>query len=213
MRTTITIARQLGSGGTYLGQLIASSFGLKYIDREVLHLCAEEFGYDEQELEARQERVSSFWEKLWQGLSLGRAEVPYVPPPLRPLSDKDLFDKQTEIMKELAKDTDCVIVGYGGAHILPSHPGKVNIFCHAPLSFRVRRVMELYHAQTEEEARRMILESDEMRKRYFMEMAGKDWVCAEIYHLSIDTSLLPLQELAELLIEMLRRKGIVPHPS
>lgn len=208
MRTTITIARQLGSGGTYLGQLIAGRLGLKYIDREVLHQCAEELGYDEQELAARQERISSFWERFWQDLSLGRAEVPYIPPPLRPLSDKELFDKQTEIMKQLASESDCVIVGYGGSHVLPHHEGKVNIFCHAPRSFRIKRVMELYHAQTEEEARRMILESDEMRKRYFMEMTGRDWARAEIYHLSIDTSLLPLDEIADMLTELLRRKGI-----
>lgn len=210
MRTTITIARQLGSGGAYLGQLIAARFGLKYIDREVLHRCAEELGYDEQELEARQERVSSFWERFWQDLSLGRAEVPYIPPPLRPLSDKELFDKQTEIMKQMAKENDSVIVGYGGSHVLPHHAGKVNIFCHAPQGFRIRRVMELYHAGSEEEARRMILESDERRKRYFMEMTGRDWACAEIYHLSIDTSLMALDEIAELLAGLLHRKGITP---
>jgi hypothetical protein len=85
LRRAITFARQLGSGGTYLGQVIASRLGIKYIDREVLHMCAEEFGYDEQELAARQERVSSFRERFWQGLSLGRAEVPYVPPPLAPI--------------------------------------------------------------------------------------------------------------------------------
>lgn len=213
MRTTITIARQLGSGGSYLGQLIASQLGLKYIDREVLHLAAEAFGCDEQELAARAERVSSFWEKFWQDLSFGRPEVPYVPPPLRPFSDKELFDKQTEVMKAIAAEDDCVIVGYGGAHVLPRRPGKVNIFCHAPLSFRVSRVMELYHAQTEEEARVMIRESDEMRKRYFMEMTGKDWASAENYHLSIDTSMLPLPEIAELLIELLKRNGIVSNTS
>jgi cytidylate kinase len=198
----------LGSGGTYLGQVIASRLRIKYIDREVLHMCAQALGYDEQELAARQERVSSFWERFWQGLSMGRAEVPYVPPPLRPLSDKELFDKQTQIMKTLAADEDCVIVGYGGAHVLPEHEGKVNIFCHAPLSFRTKRVMELYHAGTEAEARSIILESDEMRKRYFMEMAGKDWACAEVYHLSINTSLLPLDEIGELLLDLLKRKGI-----
>jgi cytidylate kinase len=212
MRKTITIARQLGSGGSYIGQLIASRLGLRYIDREVLHRAAEEFGCDQQELEARAERVTSFWDRLWQGLALGTAAVPYVPPPLRPFSDKELFNKQAEILKAISQGEDCVIVGYGGAHVLPEHPGKVNIFCHAPMSFRIRRVMELYHAGTEEEARRMIQESDEMRKRYFMEMAGKDWACAENYHVSVDTSLLPLETTAELLLEFLRHKGIVPKP-
>lgn len=209
MRKTITIARQLGSGGSYLGQLLASELGLRYIDREVLHIAAEDFGCDVQELTARAERVSSFWERVWQGLSFGPPEVPYVPPPLRPLSDKQLFDKQTEVMKEIAAECDCVIVGYGGAHVLPNHPGKVNIFCHAPLSFRLRRVMKLYHTKTEEAAREMIQESDEMRKRYFMEMTGRDWSCAENYHLSVDTSLIPLRQIADLLIEILQRKGIV----
>ncbi len=210
MRTTITIARQLGSGGSYLGQVLASRLGLKYIDREVLHRAAEEFGCDERELEARSERVTPFWESFWQGLALGTAAAPYIPPPLRPLSDKDLFNKQTEIVKSLARDKDCVIVGYGGALILPAHPGKLNIFCHAPLEFRTRRVIELYQAGTDADARRMIQESDETRKRYFMEMTGKDWARAENYHLAIDTSLLPLDGMAELLLELLKQRGIAP---
>jgi cytidylate kinase len=210
MRATITIARQMGSGGSYVGQLIATQFGIKYVDREVLRLAAEEFGCDEETVAARAERVSSFWERILSGLTLGPPETHYAPPPLRNFSDKQLFEKQTEILKKIAVKNDCVIVGWGGCHVLPRHRGKINIFCHAPLSFRVKRVLEVYHPRSEAEAREMILESDEMRKRYIFEMTGKDWACAENYHLSINTSLLPLQKTAELIIEILKLKGIIP---
>ncbi len=206
MRTTITIARQLGSGGSYIGQLIATRLGLKYIDREVLHLAAQELGYDAQELAARAERVSSFWEKFFHGLTLGPPETTYAPPPLRAVTDRQLFEKQTEILREISKKSDCVIVGWGGCHVLPRHRGKLNVFCHAPMNIRVKRVMKIYGVQTEEEARETILESDEMRKRYILEMTGKDWACAENYHLSLDTGLLAYEESAELIIEFFKRK-------
>jgi cytidylate kinase len=142
------------------------------------------------------------------GLTFGSPETTYAPPPLRTFSDKELFDKQIEIMRTMAKENDCVIVGWGGCHALPPRRGKINIFCHAPISFRIKRVMEIYHARSEDEAREMIAESDQMRKRYIFEMTDKDWACAENYHLSIDTSLLALPKSAELIIEFLKRKGL-----
>src|SRR5437588_12429461 len=82
-RTTSTISRQMGTGGSYIGQLIAMRLGLKYVDREVLHLAAEEFGCDEETVAARSERIETFWEKILGGLSLGAPDSRYNPPPLR----------------------------------------------------------------------------------------------------------------------------------
>jgi cytidylate kinase len=208
MRKTITISRQLGCGGSYVGQLIATRLGLKYVDREVLHLAAREFGCSEETVAARQERVASFWERILGGLTFGTPEAPYTPPPLRNFTDEELFEKQTEILKRIASRHDCVVIGWAGVHTIPKHAGLFSVFCHAPAAFRIRRVMELYGG-TQEEARLMLEESDEMRKRYFSEMTGHDWACAENYNLSIDTSLFPLEEVAELIVELLKRKGIV----
>lgn len=208
MKTTITISRQFGCGGSYIGQLIATRLGLKYVDREVLHLAAEEFGCDEETVAARQERISSFWERILSGLTFGTPESPYAPPPLRSFSDKELFDKQTDILKRIVARHDCVVIGWAGVHVLPRHAGMFSVFCHAPRAFRIRRVLELGYAETREGAREMIEESDAMRKRYFAAMTGRDWACAENYHFSIDTSLLPLDAVAELLIELFQRRHV-----
>lgn len=205
-RTTVTIARRMGSGGAYVGRVIAERLGLRYVDREVLHLAAETLGVEASALESNRERVSTFWEKFFGTLSFGPPDGPYSPPPIQALNDKALFECQTGILREIAAREDICIVGYGAAYVLPRHPRMVNFFFHAPLSFRVRRVMELYSVADKERARRMIEESDRLRARYFREMTNMDWACADNYHLCVDTSIRPLPELADGLVRFIERR-------
>src|SRR6267378_7023655 len=205
-RTTITISRQMGTGGSYIGQLIATRLGLKYVDREVLHLAAEEFGCDEETVAAHSERITSFWERILGGLSLGTPDSRYSPPPLRTFSDRELFEKQKEILKRIAGRNDCVVVGWAGVFLLPRHRGMFTAFCHAPKTFRIKRLMNVYQDLSEEKARALIIESDRTREIYFNEMTDHDWTCARNYNLSIDTSLMPLDQIAELIIKLSERQ-------
>jgi len=202
IKTTITISRQMGAGGSYIGQIIAKQLGLKYVDREVLRLAAEEFGCDQETIEARAERIQSFWQRILGGLTLGGPDARYTPPPQQNFSDRELFNKQTEILKRIAAKHDCVVVGWAGVHILPRHPWMFCVFCHAPTSFRVKRLTSVYDDLTEAKARALITDSDRTREIYFNEMTGHDWTCAKNYHLSIDTSLRPLEEIADLIIKL-----------
>ena len=212
-RTTVTIARRMGSGGAYVGQGIAKRLGLRYIDREVLHLCAESLGVDEKSLDTNRERVASFWERLFGGLTFGPPETPYAPPPLRTYTDRQLFERQVEILRKIAAREDCLIVGYGAAYVLPLHARMVNFYFHAPMSYRMRRVMEVYNLDDKARARRMIEESDETREKYIREMIGRDWSCADNYHLCVDTSMRPLQELAEGLAGFIQRRVGAKQPA
>lgn len=205
-RTTITIARQMGSGGSYIGQFIAQRLKLKYVDREVLHLAAQALGVEEIAVEANRERLASTWEKILSGLTFLTPESRYIPPPVRAFSDKELFQKQVEIVKQIAARENALIVGYGGALVLPCHPRMINLYFHAPLRLRIKRVMDIYHVKDADGARQMVEESDEMRRRYFKQMTGRDWACADNYHLCLDTSLFPLQDLSERLIRFIENK-------
>jgi cytidylate kinase len=204
MRRRITIARQMGSGGSYIAQLLAKRLGLKYIDREILALAAQHYGLDELHVEARAEKLSSFWEKNFRGLAFGPIETRYVPPPPVVVSDKQLFETQVEILKTIVEDCDCIVAGYAAAFVLPYHPGVFNVFCHAPLDVRIKRVMTIYNVKDERLARSMIEKADDMRGRYVAAMAGRDWTAATNYHLSIDTTYRPFEETADFIVEMLR---------
>jgi cytidylate kinase len=205
-RTTITIARQMGCGGAYVGQIIARRLGLRYVDREVLHLAAQSLGVEAATVEANSEKLTSFWERFFSGLTVLPPESSYTPPPVRRFTDEELFQRKVEALKVIAARQDCVIVGYGAAFVLPRHRRTVNLYFHAPLKFRMRRVMEIYKLSETSEARRMIEESDEMRRRYFEQMTDVDWTCADNYHLCIDTSIYPLAELAARLIRFTEHK-------
>jgi hypothetical protein len=77
----------------------------------------------------------------------------------------------------------------------------------------MKRLVEIYQLAGVAEARQMIEESDEMRKRYFERMTDKDWTCADNYHLCMDTSIYPLPELAERLIRFVEQKLAINNAS
>jgi cytidylate kinase len=196
----------MGTGGSYIGQLIAQRLGIKYVDREVLHMAAEEFGCDEETVAARAEHITSFWERVLGGLTFGGADSRYNPPPLRKFTDRELFEKQKDILRRIAARHDCVVVGWAGVFLLPRHRGMFTAFCHAPKSFRIKRLMNVYQDLSEEKARELIIESDRTREIYFNEMTDHDWTCARNYHLGIDTSRLPMEEIADLIIKLSERQ-------
>lgn len=209
MRITVTVGRQLGSGGSEVGRRIAEELGIRCIDREIVSRTAHQFAMDEDDLAAREERGASFWERMLRGLSVGPPEVPYLPPPAPTVSDRELFDAESEVMKEIAAKEDCVIVGRGASFVLPTHPGMVSLFVCAPLEFRIQRVMKYYGAKTPAEARAMVERSDEVRKMFITQMTGKEWVNACNYHLSMDTSSFPMPEVADYVAGFVRRRVVI----
>jgi cytidylate kinase len=206
MRITVTVGRQLGSGGSEVGRRIADVLGIRCIDREIVSRTAQQMEMDEDDLAAREERGANFWERLLRGLSVGPPEVPYLPPPIPTISDRELFDAESHVMKDIAAKEDCVIVGRGASFVLPSHPGMVSLFLCAPMDFRIQRVMHFYGAKTPAEARAMIDRSDEVRTMFITQMTGKSWINACNYHLSIDTSSFPMPEVADYVAGFVRKR-------
>lgn len=206
MRITVTIARQLACGGSYLGQCLADNLGIRCLDREIVSRAAKQLALDENELAHREERGSTFWERMLRGVSPGPPEALYHMPLTLSFSDQEVFAAETEVMKEIAAEEDCVIVGRVASHVLPAHPGMVNIFLHAPLDFRVRRLLELSQAADEAQARAVIARSDETRCRFINQMIGRDRDDAKNYHLCLDTSTLPFPGILDLMTDFVRHK-------
>lgn len=207
MRITVTLARQLGCGGSYLGQRLSETLGIRCLDREIVSQAAQQLAVQETELAEREERVATFWERMLRGLIAGPPEALYHAPVVASsVTDQDVFEAETAVMQTIAAQEDCVIVGRVASHVLQRHEGTVNIYLHAPLSFRVGRVREYYGAEDDAQARAMIAQSDDTRRRFISQMIGRDWADATNYHLSVDTSTLPLAEIAEFLTDFVRRR-------
>ncbi len=126
----ITISRQMGSGGTYIGYLAAKELGFRYIDREILLQAANKLGIEPDMLERYDQKSTSLIQNIVQSFSFGAPETPYMPPLGKPVYNKDLFDLESRIMREVAAQCSAIIVGRGGFHILKDR-SRLNSHLHS----------------------------------------------------------------------------------
>ena len=201
----ITIARQLASGGSYIGRLVANRLGYAYIDRQILEQAARELGVEEAEIANRDGRLQSFWEKTLASFAMGAPVGTYSPPPLRWITDEQLAEVSRRLIIELATREPCVVLGRGGFHLLRDRSRVLNIMVHAPLEFRVERAMNLYNARSKSEALKMIEQSDQDRRRYVRTFTGCDWFDSRNYHLTIDTGKVDFTTAEEMIVSLARR--------
>lgn len=185
----VTISRQLGSGGAYLGQRIAEVLGIKYVDRDILLKAAEEM-----------EDKESFWVNFAANCS---CNWPYVPPSYTMIAEDRLHDKFRAMMQKAANDNDIVIVGRCAGFILSKHPRIINIFIYADKDWRIKRVQELYEL-TDKEARKAVNQNDSERANYHYLHTGEKWRDATQYDLCIDTSKVGLDKAEEIIINYIK---------
>ncbi len=208
----ITVGRELGSGGSYIGQQVARRLGYAYIDREILEHAAKEFGVEESEVKDREERLQSFWDRLISVLALGCADGIYTPPP-RWFSDEQLIETEQRLIGELAARGPCVVLGRGAFYLLRGRAKLVNVFVHAPLDFRIQRVISVYRARNKREAAELIKRSDQERNRYIRFFTGLDRLSARNYHMTIDTGVIDFATAEDMIMSLaagLREKGDWP---
>ncbi len=205
----LTISRQLGSGGAFVGQAIASRFGMRYADRDILREAAKSAGLKEGDLEPAEETASGFWDSVLQSFSLGGPDTTFVPPTLPATYTATLFELEGRIIREIADRFDAVIVGRGGFHILAGRPNVANVMLHAARAFRARRLMELYGLGTMAEAEALVDRSDEQRARFIRRYTGKRWDDPGHFDLCVDTGSIGLETATEVVAALVEgRVGV-----
>lgn len=206
----LTISRQFGSGGAYLGQRLATRLNILYLDREILQRAAKELGVPETVLEHRDEKVTPRWKFSLQAMTVATSWI-YTPPSLDWVVDKTLYDAESEIIRNIAQERSAVIIGRGGYYILRQHPRCLNISLHASIEFRQLRVQELYQL-TAPQALKLIHSTDKERARYLHALTGHD--CQDVcqYHVSLDTSVVGLEKAEDIILATLQARfgDIVP---
>ena len=201
----ITIARQLGSGGSELGQRIACRLGFAYMNHLILEQAADELEMNESDLAHREEKIQSIWERIMPPFTIGCPEQMMFSPQLLTVSDERLIEAEKRVLLRLASMGSCVIVGRCGFHLLADNAVLFNIFVHASKRFRIERVRKYYNAKDLESAEEMIESSDHNRERYVKRISGRSWYDARNYHLSIDMSQVGFDESEEMIASLLKK--------
>jgi len=186
LHRSVTVSRQVGSGGSYIAYLLAKELGFKYVDREILRRAAEHLGTEPGLLDHYEERASGFVETVLTSFTLGVAEMAYVPPLQPPIYNRDLFKLESRIMNDVADRYNAVIVGRGGYYALRGRSDVTHVFIHAPEEFRIKRFMQVQRITDVQQARKKLRDLDRRRTNFAKVILGINWTDARNYHLSID---------------------------
>jgi cytidylate kinase len=205
-KVVITIARQIGTGGSYLAQRLAKRLNYKYFDREIMVHLSHKLGIDVDYVEARNEKKSSAIQNILRSFAFGAPGVTYLPPNVSLLDDKRMFEIQSEIIKEIANKGNVVIVGRGAFYVLRNLTNVVSVFIHANREFRIKRIIDIYRVASFDEANKIIDRVDEERRLYIKNNTGLDWLDANNYKFCFDSSFIGLHTIENIIYEFIRNK-------
>ena len=166
----ITINRENGSGGRYIGELLAKKLNIKCYNNELLTELSKITKEDQKTLKGKDEIKEK-----------GRMFFAVIE------TNTKRFETQSKIIKDLSKDKSCIIIGRCADFILKDHPNKISIFLHAPLGSRIERITRRKE-KTIINAEKEITKEDKSRANYYNYYTGQNWSDIRSYDLTIDTS-------------------------
>lgn len=177
----ISIGRQYGSGGHDIGKYLAEQLGYEFYDRDMICETAGITGYSE-------EYVSKKEESMTHSLLYDLVNQMYGYSPDKEAPKDAIFDAQSEVVKKCAAKGNCVIVGRCSDYILRNDENCLKIFLHAPLDYRLKRLMDA-SGQGEKKIRQEIEKTDKRRADNYRHYTRQIWGHADHYDLCIDTRL------------------------
>lgn len=168
----ITIEREHGSAGKYIGQIVADKLNIPYYYKEMIALAAQESGLAKEFISEINENSPTVMYDLYLSTSVVQYAV----------------QAQEKIIKKIADNGSCVIVGRAADYVLKEYDDVVKIFIYASKDFRIKKVMEIY-GDTPQEGAKSIVKSDRARAAYHKNISGLEWGNVENYDLCINSSI------------------------
>ena len=195
MKRIITIGREFGSGGRELGRRIAEKLEIAYYDQEIITEIAKRTALSEDYIRQIEEKRPIMNFPIHTGYSFYLTSEPTFYP------DLTIYTKQHELLRELSRKSDCVIVGRCADYILREQK-PIRIFAYADMESKIKRCMERHPKDenlTEAQMQKRITEIDRNRAKYYTFFSGQKWGARENYDLLVNTSGADISRLASAL--------------
>lgn len=168
----ITIAREHGSSGKQIGKQVAEKLGIPFYYKEMTALAAQESGLDKEFISDINSNAPATLHSLYLSTEVVQQAI----------------IAQDKVIRKIADQGSCVIVGRAADYVLRDYEDVIRIFIYAPEDYKIKRVTEVY-GDTAEEAKKNIHRSDEARASYYKNISELTWGDRQNYELLIDSSI------------------------
>ena len=198
MKKIITISREFGSGGRTIGKMVAEKLGYRFYDGELIDEVVKSSGLSREIVEKYDEYAThknSFLYAIavnsggdnYNGLSVAnRVQI-----------------AQAAVIKQLAEEGNCVIIGHGADYILRDREDCLNVFIRADMAFKAKRVIENY-GETNVKIEERLRDKDTRRRVFYRSFTMRDWGVCENYHMMLDSSVVGLENCADIISRVAR---------
>lgn len=188
----ITISREYGSGGRYVGKLVADTLGIKLYDKEFITRLASETGMSESYIE-KNEQKRNVLETLNNGYYAG-------------LSGSDeLFIKEVELIKKIAQNESCVIIGRCADFILKDNKDVINVFLYSSMEDKIKRATTIYGID-DKKAKKEINKVNKLRKTHYKHYTGRQWGIPNNYDICINSDKYGVEKTADIICDIINSK-------
>lgn len=182
-KIVITISREYGSGGHYVGQLLAKRMGINFYDKNLINLISKKSGLSKEYVEENSQKLASF---------------KYIDN-----NDDRIFIAEEKVIKDLAKKESCVIVGRCADYILKDNKDTIKVFLYSSRQDKVKRAVKYYNLE-EDKALKEINKINSERAKHYKYYTNRDWYDFANYDIALNVDYLGVEKTAELLEQVIR---------
>ena len=187
----ITISREFGSGGRFIGEEVAKKLGIAYYDKDIIGQIAEQSGLSPKYIQENAELSpkKGMFAYAFTGRDITGKSIEDI-----------VYEAQRKVIMEIAEKESCVIIGRNADFILKDRDDVLNVFIHGAESEKVKRICKLYHV-TETDAIKMMTDIDKRRMTNYRFYTDQKWGMAGNYTLSLNSSQLGYDRCEQIVIE------------
>lgn len=204
-KVIITINRESGSGGREIALRLGEMLNMNVYDKAILEAVTEKYHLTKHEIERIKAKKINFWDDFCQFYRQFDAVGDNYQPESNKVTSRELYYAESQIMRNLASQGSCIIVGRCGFSVFKDNPDAVKVFIHADRDVRIRRVVETKKLD-EKGAAEYIDEVDKARENFTKYFAGSSRYDTRNYDVSLNVSHFSIEEVVSFLAENIRRR-------
>ena len=190
----ITISREFGSGGRFIGEEVAKKLGIAYYDKNIIGQIAEKSGLSPEYIQENAELSpkKGLFAYAFSGRDITGKSV-----------EDMVYEAQRNIILELAEKEPCVIIGRNADYILKDRDDVLNVFIHGDMPEKIKRITGLYNVE-EKEAVKMMADTDKRRRTNYNFYTDQSWGKASNYTLCLNSSQLGYDRCEMIIMECVK---------